>query len=1215
MTGGATAAPTDIEGLGVTSGYGPASIVWAGAVPSGETGTPELCGVGALGDFDSPWDPGTFSGGIVVCERGTFGRVEMGANVLAAGAGGYVLIDDGGGLVGDAHDLPAVHITGADGVTLKAWLATGAGHMATISGAVEDVSAANADIMAGFSSRGSNRVVPIVSPSVAAPGVDIIAADGIGGVTSWGFNSGTSMSSPHVAGSAALLMQANPAWTPAQIQSALMLTAHTTALKEDGTTPADAFDIGSGIPVLGSAITSPLVLDESIANFEAADPTLAGDPTTLNIASAANNQCVLKCSWTRTVEATTDGSWDVAATDDGDFVLDVAPSEFSLSSGETQEITITADVSLSDVGEWFFGEVSVTGTGDDMHMPVAVKATLGNLPGSVDIWARRDAGSITEHDVTSIEIELLSLELAGLTAGLQQALELEANSNNASPYDDLNDGIWWDTVEVPAGTWRLVAETFDSSAPDLDLFVGTGGTPSEATEVCSSTSGSAVEYCNVWDPSATMWIMVQNWDGSGASTDTFTLSYVLVGADEGNMLVEGPPDKPALEPFDLQVYWDLGDADIGSRWYGAFSIGTHPSEPGNVGRVPVDLMRHEDDVVKTADDNNPFPSETVAFTITVAPNPGQDDLAYEIVDHVPAGLTYVPDSATGGLELRSDGALTWQGVQEKPGFAEYMVSTSADDPFCAIPFSALDGDADPYLDLEAFGIFAEPDATGDTAAFFFETPLAAPLSFYGVDRVTGIDGDFIFTDDGFASYDIDSWFGGPPWITQALPDAADPNGLAAIAWFDFELFYDAADNQGVSTAFLEDAGGFPIAALIEYANMEAFGGGPALLDMEMIHFVGIDDTPGAYEIAFAYDNIAFDFPATIGLESFGGAEADVVVNLDLITEGIDDGSGFAICFDYRAPPRPAKVLTYEATVDTGTDGTYVTNTAWHINDNPGAKQEPASIEIALGDVTPPEWNGAALTLHDKLSDRLTLEWSEAHDNVAVFQYDVYVNGGWLDTVGPSTFAYDLTGLVPLSYNEFGVVANDVIGNASDMLETSTTMANDFIDDDFSIFESDIEWMSGHGITFGCNPPTNTEFCPGNNLTRGQLAALITRALDLPPRPDAFGDDDDHIFEGDINAIAAAGIAHGCDTDKFCPDDEATRAQLAAMFAGAFGLPGTATDYASDDNGHLFEDAINSMYETAITTGCGIDKYCPDERLTRGMVAAFFRRAFRWGGLW
>ena len=186
--------------------------------------------------------------------------------------------------------------------------------------------------------------------------------------------------------------------------------------------------------------------------------------------------------------------------------------------------------------------------------------------------------------------------------------------------------------------------------------------------------------------------------------------------------------------------------------------------------------------------------------------------------------------------------------------------------------------------------------------------------------------------------------------------------------------------------------------------------------------------------------------------------------------------------------------------------------------------------------------------------------------MAVFQYDVYVNGGWLDTVGPSTFAYDLTGLVPLSYNEFGVVANDVIGNASDMPETSTTMANDFIDDDFSIFESDIEWMSGHGITFGCNPPTNTEFCPGNNLTRGQLAALITRALDLPPGPDAFGDDDDHIFEGDINAIAAAGIAHGCDTDKFCPDDGATRAQLAAMFAGAFGLPRTATDYASDDNG-------------------------------------------------
>lgn len=1216
MVGGDTPPPVDMEGLGVTDSLGSTPIVWAGAVPSGETGTPELCGVGALGDFNSPWDPGTFTGEIVVCERGTFGRVEMGENVLAAGAGGYVLIDNGGGLVGDAHALPGVHISADDGVLLKAWLATGAGHMASISGATLDEAAGNGDIMAGFSSRGSNRVVPIVSPTVVAPGVDIIAADGVGGAISWGFNSGTSMASPHVAGAAALLIQANPGWSPAEVQSALMLTATTSVLKEDAATPADAFDIGSGRIQVDVAMSSPLIMHETIANYEAANPALAGDPTTLNLASAANNKCVLECEWTRTVEATTDGTWDVAASDDGNFDLTVSPLNFSLLEGETQVITITADVSTSVVDEWFFGDISITGTGDDMHMPVAVKATRGELPNRIDIWARRDAGSVNQHDVTSIEIELLTLELVGLTEGHQQELELEPDSNNASPYDDLDDGIWWMSLEVPAGTERFVVETFDSTAPDLDLFLGTGDTPSEATEVCSSTSGSAVEYCNLWDPTGTMWILIQNWDGSGAPTDSFTMSYALVGEDEGNMLVEGPPDQPALEPFDMQVFWDLDDPDVGSLWYGAFSVGTHPSTPGNVGRVPVDLMRHEDDVTKTADDDNPFPTETVTFTITVEPNPGPVDfLNYEIVDHVPDGLTYVPGSATGGLELRSDGALTWEGAMEKPGDAEYLMTTSDDDPFCAAPLAGFDGDDDPYVDLEAFGLYAESDLTGDSTAFYFETPLAAPLSFYGVNRSTGIGGDFIFTDDGFASYDLDSWLGGPPWVWQVIPDPADPSGLAAMAWFDFQLFYDGPTNQGVTTAFLTDAGGFPIAALVEYDNLEPWGGGPALLDMQIIHFAGIDDTPGAYELAFAYDNVAFDFPATIGLESFEGTEAVAYLNDDLLSTTDLDPAGFAICFDYKAPPRPAKVLTYQATVDEGTDGTYVTNTAWHVNDNPGSKQEPASVEIALGDVDAPEFGPDALTTHDKLSSSLRLEWTEATDNVAVFAYDVYVNDVMVGTVGPSTFDFFVDGLVPESFNEFAVVARDEVGNESDPAEASATMSTDFVDDNFSIFESDIEWMSGRGITFGCNPPTNDMFCPDDNLTRGQLAAFIARALDLPPGPDAFTDDDGNIFEGDINAIAAAGIAHGCAVDSYCPNDLATRGQLAAMFKIAFGLPDAGDDYFDDDNGHPFEDAINSMFEAEITFGCGANAYCPDDPLTRGMVAAFFRRAFRYNGWW
>ncbi len=50
----------------------------------------------------------------------------------------------------------------------------------------------------------------------------------------------------------------------------------------------------------------------------------------------------------------------------------------------------------------------------------------------------------------------------------------------------------------------------------------------------------------------------------------------------------------------------------------------------------------------------------------------------------------------------------------------------------------------------------------------------------------------------------------------------------------------------------------------------------------------------------------------------------------------------------------------------------------------------------------------------------------------------------------------------------------------------------FTDDDTSIFEADIEWLQGAGVTAGCNPPANDHFCPDDPVTRGQMAAFMRR---------------------------------------------------------------------------------------------------------------------------
>ncbi len=53
----------------------------------------------------------------------------------------------------------------------------------------------------------------------------------------------------------------------------------------------------------------------------------------------------------------------------------------------------------------------------------------------------------------------------------------------------------------------------------------------------------------------------------------------------------------------------------------------------------------------------------------------------------------------------------------------------------------------------------------------------------------------------------------------------------------------------------------------------------------------------------------------------------------------------------------------------------------------------------------------------------------------------------------------------------------------------------FTDDDDSMFEAHIEWMADSGITLGCNPPANDNYCPDDNVTRGQMAAFMHRLAD------------------------------------------------------------------------------------------------------------------------
>ncbi len=173
----------------------------------------------------------------------------------------------------------------------------------------------------------------------------------------------------------------------------------------------------------------------------------------------------------------------------------------------------------------------------------------------------------------------------------------------------------------------------------------------------------------------------------------------------------------------------------------------------------------------------------------------------------------------------------------------------------------------------------------------------------------------------------------------------------------------------------------------------------------------------------------------------------------------------------------------------------------------------------------------------------------------------------------------------------------------------------FCDDDSSMFEAEIEELAALGITSGCNPPTNDRFCPKNYVTRGQMAAFLVRALDLTDRGTAdFVDDDDSVFEADIERLAAAGITKGCNppaNTRFCPDSRVTRQSMAAFIVRALDLTDSGSVNFIDDNGSIFEADIERLATAGITKGCNPPtntRFCPTEYVTRETMAAFLVRA-------
>ncbi|CAN5918294.1 hypothetical protein BH23ACT10_BH23ACT10_01950 [soil metagenome] len=164
----------------------------------------------------------------------------------------------------------------------------------------------------------------------------------------------------------------------------------------------------------------------------------------------------------------------------------------------------------------------------------------------------------------------------------------------------------------------------------------------------------------------------------------------------------------------------------------------------------------------------------------------------------------------------------------------------------------------------------------------------------------------------------------------------------------------------------------------------------------------------------------------------------------------------------------------------------------------------------------------------------------------------------------------------------------------------------FTDISDSVHAENIEKLVAAELTEGC---AANRYCPRKQVTRGQMASFLDRALDLADATSTFDDvADDHAHAAGIGAVAAADITTGCAPERFCPDEPVTRAQMASFLDRGLDLADGPPRFTDVAPGSVHASAINAIAAAEITSGCVPQRYCPSQTVTRGQMASFLARA-------
>ncbi len=523
--------------LGAGTNVLPVILSTAAGLPGADATALRLC-------FSSSWwgepvlDPALVAGKIVVCDRGTSDRVDKSLAVKEAGGLGMILTNTSANTINaDLHSVSTVHVDHVAGAAIKAYVSGDAAPTAQLSPGVIVMGSLAPDV-ASFSSRGPARAGAgdLLKPDIMAPGVDVLAAVSPASAEGLNYNfySGTSMSSPHIAGIAALLKNAHPEWSVMAMKSAMMTTASQT--RNDGTAiPGNPFGYGAGQVVPNSAVDPGLVYDSNWRDWagflcgvgqlvDARCPLVKLDPSDLNYASIAIGALAGNQTVTRRVKNVSPVTETYTASTTGlaGLTVEVTPATLTLKPQETKSFTVKFTRVDAALNTYAFG--SLVWTGDMGHVvtsQVALRPVALAAPAQVS-----GDGSDISYDVTFGYDGAFLAEARGLVPALTFAGAV--NTNEALAYD----------VVVPAGTTYARFSLFNANtdpASDLDLEVYRG-----STLVGSSGGGTSDEEVNLLNPTAATYTVYVVGYATADPTNFTLFAWVLGSTAAGNMTVSAP---------------------------------------------------------------------------------------------------------------------------------------------------------------------------------------------------------------------------------------------------------------------------------------------------------------------------------------------------------------------------------------------------------------------------------------------------------------------------------------------------------------------------------------------------------------------------------------------------------------------------------------------------------------------------------------------------